>query len=269
MTDFDSQLKKMNNTVQSGQGLKAGRGICKFCGRQIIATKEIVTTLGEVFHPEHFQCATCHKVLSTNMHYPFEGQYYCPDCWETRCPRCEKCGKAIISGPKISAIGKVWHVEHFRCTLCDCQLNESFAVHDGKPFCSEHAHGFADLMTCARCGKPIKEGQYFNNSDKTKHWHADCFTCASCKMPFINGSHFEVDGDIYCPLHYHTMKGSVCAACGLPVVGDALEANNAVWHVNCFKCAGCQKLLKGLKFHLINGKPHCVDCTARIHPGAQ
>jgi len=268
MTDFDSQLRKMSTTVQSGQGLKSGRGICKYCGKQIIASKEIVTTSGDVFHPEHFLCSSCHKALATNMHYPFEGEYYCPTCWESRCPTCAKCGKPIVSGPKINAIGKVWHVDHFRCTVCDCQIEGSFAVHDGKPFCPEHAQGLGETMKCTRCGQPITKGQYFNNSDGSRHWHFDCFVCAACKMPFPNGKYFEANGDVYCQLHYHTVKGSVCAACGLPVVGDALEANGAIWHVNCFKCAACQKPLKGLSFHLVGGKAHCVECTALLHPGA-
>jgi len=270
MTDFNSQLKMMNSTVQSGQGIQGrpARAICKKCGRQIIATKEIVTTTGDVFHPEHFLCSGCNKALSTDMHYPFEGNYYCPACWETRCPVCAQCNKPILSGPKISAMGKVFHVEHFRCATCDCQLEESFAVRDGRPYCKEHALAVGDL-TCARCGKPIKQGQYFNNSDGTKHWHQECFVCALCKIPFASGSHYELDGEIYCQLHYHTMRGSVCAGCGLPVVGDALEAQNSVYHINCFKCAGCQKNLKGLVYHLLNGKPHCAECTSRLRLGAK
>jgi len=270
MSTFDSQLKKMNSTVQSGQGIggRSGRPICKHCNRPI-ATKEIRTTIGDSFHPEHFLCDSCGKALSTDAHYPNGGKYYCPKCWESQSPVCAKCGVAIVSGPKISAMGKIWHVEHFRCAACDRQLDETFAVHDGQPFCPEHAHGFGPLPTCTRCGKAINKGQYFNSSDGTKHWHAECFVCASCKMPFDSkGTHYELDGEVYCQLHYHMKKGSVCASCGLPIVGDALEANGAVWHTDCFKCATCQRSLKGVTFHLINGKPTCVDCTARLHPGA-
>jgi len=264
MSDFQSQLKMMNGTVQSGQGIggRPERSVCKHCGRPI-AFKKIVTTNGDAFHPEHFLCCTCNKALSTDKHFLVDDKYYCPACWETRCPTCAQCGQPIVTGAKIDAMGKVWHPEHFRCAACDCLLNASFAVHDGRPFCPEHAHGFAPALMCKRCGKPIKHGQYFNNKDNTLHWHSECFVCAMCKMPFPNGTHFELDDEVFCELHYHSKKGSVCASCGLPVVGDALDANGVVWHVHCFKCSACQKSLKGLTFHLVNGKPHCAECTMR------
>ena len=220
----------MNTSVQSGQGSGRQRDVCKYCGKPI-ATKKISTTSGECFHPEHFLCSTCNKALSTDKHYLADGKYYCPTCWESHCPCCGLCGQPIVTGAKIEAMGKVWHPEHFRCSKCECLLSSSFSIVDGRPFCPEHAHGFAPTLVCTRCGKAITSGQYFNNKDNTRHWHSDCFTCASCKMPFPGGNHYEVDGEVYCQLHYHATKGSICAACGLPVVGEGLEANDAVWFV--------------------------------------
>jgi len=264
MSDFQSLLNRMNTTVQSGQGAKrAERRVCKQCGQAILTSKEIVTTAGDVFHPEHFLCSSCHKALSTDAHYPYNGEYFCPACWESRCPFvCEKCGKAIISGQKITALGKYYHPDHFRCTECDCLLTETFAVRDGLPYCQAHAQ--ANALTCARCKKPISRGQYFNNQDGTRHWHADCFCCASCKMPFINGDHCELNGEVYCKLHYHAMKGTLCAGCGLPIVGDALQSGDSFWHIDCLKCASCNTPLKGASYVMMEGKPHCKDCALRI-----
>jgi len=263
MSDFNSQLERMKTVVSSGQGSGRGnRDTCKKCGRKILAGTALVTSCGDAFHREHFQCAKCNKALSTDKHFYSLGEYYCPDCWAAQSPVCAGCGQPILEGAKITAMDKVWHEDHFRCAECNCLLQSSYAVRDGRPYCPDHAR--ATNMMCTRCKKPISQGVYFNSKDGQRHWHEACFVCASCKMPFTDRLHYEVDGEVYCQLHYHTIKGSVCAACGLPVIGDALEANGAVWHVNCLKCAGCGRMLKGIKFHLVNDKPHCEDCTMRL-----
>jgi len=264
MTDFNSQLQRMKDAVQSGQGTnRSDRNTCHFCGRRILAGKELVTTAGHSFHREHFQCSTCHKALSTDAHYYSEGQYFCPDCWKTHCPVCAKCGEPITSGSKINAMGKVWHEDHFRCTECNCPLEGSFAVRNDKPYCPAHANAAVAGMNCVRCHKPITAGVYFNSKDGSRHWHENCFVCASCKMPFKDRSHYELDGEVYCQLHYHTKKGSICFACGLPVIGDALEVKGMVWHTNCLKCAVCGKSLKGVSFNMRDDKPHCPGCIIR------
>ena len=238
-SDLASQLAMMTNAVQSGQGSgRPQRDICKTCGRRILAGTSLTTTAGDSFHKEHFQCNKCHKTLSTEKHYYSAGEYFCPECWTSRCDVCAKCGEPILQGAKVNALGKVWHEDHFRCAECDCLLQGSFGVRDGRPYCAAHAKAASGLM-CARCNKPITQGLYFNNKDGTRHWHEGCFTCASCRMPFTDRSHYELNGDVYCQLHYHTMKGSVCAGCGLPVIGDALEANNAVWFVSIRQLQQC------------------------------
>ena len=86
-------MARLNSTVQAGQGTtRASRGVCKRCGRVIVAGRELVTSTGEVYHPEHFQCGTCGRTLATSQHYALDGAYYCPACWAARCPVCAQCG---------------------------------------------------------------------------------------------------------------------------------------------------------------------------------
>ena len=55
----------------------------------------------------------------------------------------------------VTALGKVWHPEHFVCTECEAELgSRNFFEKDGRPYCE------SDYFTlfsphCAHCNKPI------------------------------------------------------------------------------------------------------------------
>lgn len=55
----------------------------------------------------------------------------------------------------VTALGKVWHPEHFVCSQCETELgNRNFFEKDGRPYCE------SDYFTlfsphCAHCSKPI------------------------------------------------------------------------------------------------------------------
>lgn len=55
----------------------------------------------------------------------------------------------------VTALGKVWHPEHFVCSECEIELgSRNFFEKDGRPYCE------SDYFTlfsphCAQCNKPI------------------------------------------------------------------------------------------------------------------
>ena len=55
----------------------------------------------------------------------------------------------------VTALGRVWHPEHFVCTECETELgSRNFFEKDGRPYCE------SDYFTlysphCAHCSKPI------------------------------------------------------------------------------------------------------------------
>ena len=62
---------------------------------------------------------------------------------------CAGCGQTI-QGARIDALGKAWHPEHFRCTVCDCRLPLAFRVGPyQEPYCSSHTDG---EVICSCCG---------------------------------------------------------------------------------------------------------------------
>ena len=236
--------------------------VCKACGREILGRD--LTVRGESYHPEHFQCSVCHKALATDQHYFADGACFCPDCWGARSAKCAGCGQPILSGSFVTALGSKWHEEHFCCAACGAVLRGSYSICEGKPYCQGHAPGAGTSDTCARCGQPIVQGMKYNNKDGTKHWHAACFVCATCKQPFPGGVHYEVDGEVYCQAHLPAQASTLCAGCGKPVVGNALEACGRIWHIEHFCCALCGCALEGKVYRpTTDNRAVCAECAAR------
>lgn len=69
---------------------------------------------------------------------------------------CFKCKKPI-NGQVITALGYLWHPEHFVCTHCDQSIGASiFYEKDSKPYCEKD---YFELFSpkCAACFKSIKD----------------------------------------------------------------------------------------------------------------
>lgn len=61
----------------------------------------------------------------------------------------------ICSGPFASAMGRVWHPDHFACSSCNKTLqNTTFIFEDEKIFC-EPCYQTNFSQTCFQCKKPI------------------------------------------------------------------------------------------------------------------
>ncbi len=69
---------------------------------------------------------------------------------------CLQCNQPVI-GKVITALGGVWHPEHFACAYCQVNVvNDFFYEHDGSPYCTEcHLSLFAPK--CAFCGEAITD----------------------------------------------------------------------------------------------------------------
>ncbi|TSY41746.1 Metalloprotease TIKI2 [Bagarius yarrelli] len=68
--------------------------------------------------------------------------------------QCASCGKGI-AGKMITALGQVWHPEHFVCVACKEELGtKGFFERDGKPYCeTDYQNTFSPR--CAYCQGPI------------------------------------------------------------------------------------------------------------------
>jgi len=68
---------------------------------------------------------------------------------------CSSCDKAIV-GTMITAMGKRWHSDHFVCTVCEDNLeNTQFFHKDGQPYCSQDYHEKFSPK-CGHCNTPVE-----------------------------------------------------------------------------------------------------------------
>ncbi|XP_063712031.1 PDZ and LIM domain protein 7-like [Symsagittifera roscoffensis] len=176
-----------------------------------------------------------------------------------RNPSCEAC-QGVIRGPFVTAVGKNWHPDCFKCNVCGINLQDEGFVQDdstGQLLCEQHYNSMF-APPCYKCGDRIV-GDVLHAIEKT--WHAQCFVCTHCKRPFGNaGFHLE-EGMPYCEEHWNEMFTSKCEACQKPIQAGHrwLEALNVNWHAECFKCATCMKRLEGETFFSKSGKPYCRE----------
>ena len=95
-------------------------------------------------------------------------------------------------------------------------------------------------------------------------WHTECFVCRDCHQPFIGGSFYDHEGMPYCETHYHAKRGSLCAACGKPVVGKCVTAMFRKYHIEHFVCSFCLKQLNKGVFKEERDKPYCHACFDKL-----
>ncbi|XP_025906546.1 actin-binding LIM protein 1 isoform X8 [Nothoprocta perdicaria] len=116
---------------------------------------------------------------------------------------------------------------------------------------------------CNGCGEFV-EGEVVTALGKT--YHPNCFACTACKRPFPPGDRVTFNGrDCLCQMCAQPMSSSPkevsassnCAGCGRDIKnGQALLALDRQWHLGCFKCKACGKVLTG-EYISKDGAPYC------------
>uniref|UniRef100_A0A8C1IE38 Actin binding LIM protein 1b n=1 Tax=Cyprinus carpio TaxID=7962 RepID=A0A8C1IE38_CYPCA len=127
---------------------------------------------------------------------------------------------------------------------------------------------------CNGCGDFV-EGEVVTALGKT--YHPTCFVCTVCKRPFPAGDRVTFNGkDCLCqrciqptsPTPKDIGASSNCAGCGRDIKnGQALLALDSQWHLGCFKCKACGKVLSG-EYISKDGSPYCEN-DYQIHFGVQ
>ncbi|SPO06716.1 uncharacterized protein DNG_09410 [Cephalotrichum gorgonifer] len=111
---------------------------------------------------------------------------------------------------------------------------------------------------CKSCGDEIR-GKSISSADGrlTGKYHKACFVCTTCRDPFTSAEFYVLNDKPYCELHYHTLNGSLCGACGRGIEGQYLEDENLdKYHVGCFRCGDCSMSLVNGYFD-VDGVAYC------------
>ncbi|XP_026506918.1 actin-binding LIM protein 1 isoform X4 [Terrapene carolina triunguis] len=175
---------------------------------------------------------------------------------------CHKCEEPC-KGEVLRVQSKHFHIKCFTCKVCGCDLAQGgFFIKNGEYLCSvdyQRMYG----TRCNGCGEFV-EGEVVTALGKT--YHPNCFACTVCKRPFPPGDRVTFNGrDCLCQMCAQPMASSPkeissssnCAGCGRDIKnGQALLALDKQWHLGCFKCKACGKVLTG-EYISKDGAPYC------------
>ncbi|XP_069610472.1 actin-binding LIM protein 1 isoform X7 [Ranitomeya imitator] len=176
---------------------------------------------------------------------------------------CHKCGEPC-KGEVLRVQSKHFHIKCFICKVCGCDLAQGgFFIKNGEYLCTldyQRMYG----TQCSGCGEFV-EGEVVTALGKT--YHPACFACTACKRPFPPGDRVTFNGrDCLCqacaaqpmsPGAKELSAASSCSGCGRDIKnGQALLALDKQWHLGCFKCKSCGKVLTG-EYISKDGSPYC------------
>ncbi|XP_041492131.1 actin-binding LIM protein 2 isoform X7 [Microtus oregoni] len=177
---------------------------------------------------------------------------------------CSTCGN-VCKGEVLRVQNKYFHIRCFVCKACGCDLAEGgFFVRQGEHICTRDYQRLYGTR-CFSCDRFI-EGEVVSALGKT--YHPDCFVCAVCRLPFPPGDRVTFNGkECVCQKcsppttlgsSAHLAQGlRSCGGCGLEIKnGQALVALDKHWHLGCFKCKTCGKLLNA-EYISKDGLPYC------------
>ncbi|XP_023267088.1 actin-binding LIM protein 1-like isoform X5 [Seriola lalandi dorsalis] len=176
--------------------------------------------------------------------------------------QCFRCGEQC-KGEVLRVQNNHFHIKCFTCKVCGCDLGQSgFFMKNGDYLCPldfQRLHG----TLCNNCGEFV-EGEVVTVLGKT--YHPACFACTICKQPFPAGDCVTFNGkDCLCqrcirpvtPTPNDINHSSNCSGCGRDIKnGQALLALGGQWHLGCFKCKACRKVLSG-EYISKDGVPYC------------
>ncbi|XP_029383237.1 actin-binding LIM protein 1-like [Echeneis naucrates] len=198
--------------------------------------------------------------MSGNEHLP-DGCHPCSPAGK-RVIQCFRCG-GQCKGEVLRVQSNHFHIKCFTCKVCGCDLAQSgFFMRNGDYLCPvdfQRLHG----TLCNNCGEFV-EGEVVTVLGKT--YHPRCFVCTICKQPFPAGDCVTFSGkDCLCqrcaqpasPTPSDIKYSNNCTGCGRDIKnGQALLALGGQWHLGCFKCKACRKVLSG-EYISKDGVPYC------------
>ncbi|XP_043953080.1 actin-binding LIM protein 2 isoform X3 [Gambusia affinis] len=176
---------------------------------------------------------------------------------------CHNCG-IPCKGEALRVQNKHFHIKCFVCKLCGCELAQGgFFVRQGEYICTldyQRLYG----TRCFSCQDFI-EGEVVSALGKT--YHPRCFVCASCKQPFPAGDRVTFNGkECICQKCTQPLPANSpapiqavhnCCGCGREFKNEqSLVALDKHWHLGCFKCKVCNKVLNA-EYISKDGIPYC------------
>ncbi|CAB3409298.1 unnamed protein product [Caenorhabditis bovis] len=151
---------------------------CKKC-HQTVDDEDLLLIEFDPYHAYHFNCTNCDETL-TNEARQANKKLLCKRCYDFQCEICFACKTPIdpLIERSTLAMGKHWHVEHFRCSICGVPFHgKDYFEKNQQPYCRSD---FAAItgMKCFYCNSIPKEDvmiDYFG-----KKFCRGCYRCRFC-----------------------------------------------------------------------------------------
>ncbi|MCI4384591.1 hypothetical protein PGIGA_G00040560 [Pangasianodon gigas] len=214
---------------------QSGPILCQNCGQA--CKGEVLRVQNKHFHIKCFICKVCGCDLAQGGFFVRQGEYICTLDYQrlygTRCFSCEQ----FIEGEVVSALGKTYHPRCFVCAIC----KQPFPAGDRVTFNGKEC-------ICQKCTQPLPA----NSSAPAQAVHSDRVTfngkeciCQKCTQPLPANSSAPAQA-------VHN-----CCGCGKEFKNEqSLVALDKHWHLGCFKCKVCNKVLNA-EYISKDGIPYC------------
>ncbi|GMT01885.1 hypothetical protein PENTCL1PPCAC_24059, partial [Pristionchus entomophagus] len=109
---------------------------------------------------------------------------------------------------------------------------------------------------CAGCGADITD-QFIFHVHPDMQYHAACLKCAQCHC-YLNETvtAYVRNGQTYCREDYERLFMAKCSRCArhLSNADLVMRAAHHVFHVDCFKCAACERQLRSGDEYVVSGE---------------
>ncbi|XP_055331036.1 LIM domain-containing protein A-like [Paramacrobiotus metropolitanus] len=147
-------------------------------------------------------CAICSEVINDDRHLALHDKHFHRNCFDSvysgTCCACNKHIHLTEESVSVGALQRDWHVDCFKCHLCQNRITGSFQLPNDGPMC-DNCYRDKFAPHCAACNGYIE-------GDKLKamsmYYHPSCFVCAVCgDALYTMGTgmeYFNVEGKPYC-----------------------------------------------------------------------
>ncbi|KAI8904732.1 hypothetical protein EDD86DRAFT_229820 [Gorgonomyces haynaldii] len=127
------------------------KNLCQQCQKPL--SGEVLTFKGLKYHPYHYHCKMCKKELDQRAK-EYDGDLYClEDYQKLMSQTCFGCRRPI-TGRSISALGKIYHPDHFVCFKCELPFHGNpYYEYKGKPYDELHYKEAIGAL-CPYCWQP-------------------------------------------------------------------------------------------------------------------
>ncbi|KAJ3013975.1 hypothetical protein HKX48_005415 [Thoreauomyces humboldtii] len=165
---------------------------------------------------------------------------------------CSACKKNVIGSEFMKMEGRVWHTEHFACTVCAALISDpkNADLHDGSLYCSGHRR-----KQCASCKGSIDETQNALVA-LGDHYHPHCFVCRACGSSLSDGF-MNFEGAALCQDDYYKQAGLMCGGCGGKIPGDYIQIGARKYHIDCKRCDKCLHQLANKPYFILQDSVYC------------